>query len=137
MPRMKKTRKATSYKQRAKDVIKAGRLKMEDIDLRPIWKRVKSGLEKAVEAVGKGAERVAEKTLTAAERAGVEYRLYEQNRRLQHLLAELGGRVYDLAKRNPQALSPTDPEVLEMIGKIREAEKKISALEIKSRSLKK
>lgn len=137
MPQTKKKGKSTGYKQKAKEVIAAGRHKIEEIDLGPIWKRVKKGLEKAVESVGKGAEMAAEKARTTAERAAIEYRLYEQNRRLQHLLAELGGRVYDLAKRNPQALSPTDPEVLEIIGKIRDAEKKIAGIELKARTIKK
>lgn len=135
---MRKTpKKNVKMPERAKALIKSTKKKLEDLDIAPIWKRVKKGLESAVEAVGKGAEAAAEKAKTMTARAGVEYRLYEQNKKLQQFLAELGGRVYDLARRNPQALSPTDPEVVDMIGRIRDMEKKIAALTERLRSLKK
>lgn len=133
----KASKAGTAASEKTKALLKSARERLEDIDLEPIWKRVKKGLEGAVEAVGRGAERAAEKAKTLAERAGTEYRIYDYNRKLQQLLAELGGRVYDLARRNPQALSPTDPEVVEMIGRIRDMEKKIAALSEKSRLLKK
>ena len=122
---------------KAKGLLRTGREKLEEIDIQPIWKRVKAGLDRAVEVVGKGTEMAAEKAMNLASRAGVEYQMYEYHRKLEKLLAELGGRAYDLAKRDPQALSPTEPELKGMIGRISEMEKKIAALEEKADSLKK
>jgi hypothetical protein len=122
---------------RAKGLLESGKKKNEEIAIQPIRKRVKKRLVEAVEAMEKGTEKVAEKAATIATLAGVKYKIYEHNHKLQKLLAELGGEVYELAKRNPQALSPTDPEVVEMIGKIADMEKKITALEERAKSLKK
>ena len=122
---------------KAQGLLRTGREKLEEIDIQPIWKRVKGGLDRAVEVVGKGTEMAAEKAMKLASRAGVEYQIYEYHRKLEKLLAELGGRAYDLAKRDPQALSPTEPELKGMIGRISEMEKKIAALEEEAESLRK
>lgn len=165
--------KTTEMAAKAKGLFKSGRERLQDVDLKPIWQRVKRGLDEtgqaigkgsaavkermggasdamqkgsatmkkgivsAVDAVGRGAEKATEKALALAKRAGVQYKIHEQNRKLQALLSELGGRVYDVTKRNPQALSASDPEIMKLVGKIREAEKDLLALEERSGSLKK
>jgi hypothetical protein len=121
---------------KAKGLIKTGRKKFDEIDLQPIWKRVKAGLDRAVEAVGKGTEVAADKAMNLASRAGVEYQIFELHRKLEKLLAELGGRAYDLAKRNPPVLSGADAEITRMVGKISEMEKKIAGLEDEAQALK-
>jgi hypothetical protein len=121
---------------KAKGLLKTGREKFDEMDLQPIWKRVKAGLDRAVDVVGKGTERAADKAMNLASRAGVEYQLFEYHRKLEKLLAELGGRAYDLAKRNPPALSGTDAETTRMVGKISEMEKKIAVLEDEAQALK-
>jgi hypothetical protein len=121
---------------KAKGLLKTGREKFDEMDLQPIWKRVKAGLDSAVDVVGKGTERAADKAMNLASRAGVEYQLFEYHRKLEKLLAELGGRAYDLAKRNPPALSGTDAEITRMVGKISEMEKKIAVLEDEAQALK-
>ncbi len=123
--------------EKAKGLIKTGRERFDEIDLQPIWKRVKAGLDRAVEAVGKGTEMAADKAMNLASRAGVEYQIFELHRKIEKLLAELGGRAYDLAKRNPPALNATDAEIAGMIGRISEMEKKIAALEAEAETLKK
>jgi hypothetical protein len=122
---------------KAKGLIKTGRERFDEIDFQPIWKRVKTGLDRAVEAVGKGTEVAADKAMNLASRAGVEYQLFELHRKLEKLLAELGGRAYDLAKRTPAALSDADAEITRMVGKISEMEKKIATLEDEAEMLKK
>lgn len=123
--------------EKAKGLIKTGREKFDEIDLQPIWTRVKAGLDRAVEAVGKGTEVAADKAMNLASRAGVEYQIFELHRKLEKLLAELGGRAYDLAKRNPPALSGADAEITRMVGRISEMEKKIAELEDEAETLKK
>jgi hypothetical protein len=122
---------------KAKGLIKTGRERFDEIDFQPIWKRVKTGLDRAVEAVGKGTEVAADKAMNLASRAGVEYQIFELHRKLEKLLAELGGRAYDLAKRTPPALTAADAEITRMVGKISEMEKKIAALEDEAEALKK
>ncbi len=140
MATTKKAAKKTAEKVRSEvvrkteDLLKSGREKFEQIDFDPIWKRVKTGLEGAVKALGTGTEKATEKTVAMAKRAGVEYQIYEQNHQLRKLLAELGGKVYDLVRRSPQALSPDDPEIIDMVAKITDMEKKIAALEEKSKA---
>jgi len=121
---------------KARGLLKTGREKFDEIDLQPIWKRVKTGLDRAVDVVGKGTEMAADKAMNLASRAGVEYQIFEYHRKLEKLLAELGGRAYDLAKRNPPALSGADSEIARMVGKISEMEKKIAGLEDEARELK-
>jgi type III secretion system FlhB-like substrate exporter len=121
----------------AKGLLKTGREKFDEMDLQPIWKKVKTGLDRAVDVVGKGTERAADKAMNLASRAGVEYQLFEYHRKLEKLLAELGGRAYDLAKRTPPALSAADAEITRMVGKITEMEKKIAVLEDEAETLKK
>src|SRR4030067_3530917 len=96
---------------KAQGLLKTGREKFDEIDFQPIWKKVKTGLDRAVDVVGKGTERAADKAMNLASRAGVEDQLFEYHRKLEKLLAELGGRAYDLAKRNPPALSAADAEL--------------------------
>lgn len=122
---------------KAKGLIKTGRERFDEIDFQPIWKRVKTGLDRAVEAVGKGTEVAADKAMNLASRAGVEYQIFELHRKLEKLLAELGGRAYDLAKRTPPTLSAADAEIARMVGKISEMEKKIAALEDEAETLRK
>ncbi len=122
---------------KAKGLIKTGREKFDEIDFQPIWTRVKAGLDRAVEAVGKGTEMAADKAMNLASRAGVEYQIFEHHRKLEKLLAELGGRAYDLAKRTPPALSAADADITRMVGKISEMEKKIAELEDEAEKLKK
>lgn len=121
---------------KAKGLLRTGREKLEEIDIQPIWKRVKAGLDRAVEVVGKGTEMAAEKAMNLASRAGVEYQLFEYHRKLEKLLAELGGRAYDLARRNPPALGAMDPDITRMVGRISEMEKKIAVLEDEAQALK-
>ena len=136
----KKTAKKTASKMRSgiakktEGLIKSGKEKLEHIDMEPIWKRVRKGLEDAVKVLGVGTEKATEKTVALAKRAGDEYKIYEQNYKLKKLLAELGGRVYDLVRRSPQSLSPDDPEIIEMVAKVTEMEKKITALEERSKA---
>ncbi len=122
---------------KAKGLLKTGREKFDEIDFQPIWTRVKTGLDRAVEAVGKGTEMAADKAMNLASRAGVEYQIFELHRKIEKLLAELGGRAYDLAKRTPPALSAADADITRMVGKISEMEKKIAALEDEAQTLKK
>ena len=158
---------------KTKELFRTGKERFQEVDLGPIWQRVKKGAEStaqvlgkgsdrmrqkfgstsevmekgatkmktglgsAVDAVGRGAERVTGKALSLARRAGLQYRISEQNRKLHALLAELGGRVYDITKRNPQALNSTDPDIMKMVGSIRDAEKALVALEEKSGAMKK
>ncbi len=122
---------------KAKGLLKTGREKFDEIDLQPIWKRVKTGLDRAVEVVGKGTEVAAGKAMNLASRAGVEYQIFEYHRKLEKLLAELGGRAYDLAKRTPPDLSVADADITRMVGRISEMEKKITALEDEAEKLKK
>ncbi len=126
----------SDFMKKAKGLLKTGREKFDEIDLQPIWKRVKTELDRAVDVVGKGTERAADKAMNLASRAGVEYQIFEYHRKLEKLLAELGGRAYDLAKRNPSALSGTDAEITRMVGKISEMEKKIAGLEDEAQALK-
>jgi len=121
---------------KAKGLLKTGREKFDQIDLQPTWKRVKAGLERAVDVVGKGTERAADKAMNLASRAGVEYQLFEYHRKLEKLLAELGGRAYDLAKRNPPVLNAADAEITRLVGRISEMEKKIAGLEDEAQVLK-
>ncbi len=121
---------------KARGLLKTGREKFDEIDLQPIWKRVKTGLDRAVDVVGKGTETAADKAMNLASRAGVEYQIFEYHRKLEKLLAELGGRAYDLAKRTPPALSGTDADITRMVGKISEMEKKIAELEDEAQALK-
>lgn len=99
-------------------------------------KKMKTGLGTAVDAVGRGAEKATAKALTLAKRMSVQYKISEQHRKLQSLLAELGGRVYDITKRSPQALNANDPDIMKLAGKIRDAEKALMALEEKVGGLK-
>jgi len=133
----KKTAKTKSdILKKAQGLLKTGREKFDEIDLQPIWKRVKTGLDRAVDVVGKGTEMAADRAMNLASRAGVEYQIFEYHRKLEKLLAELGGRAYDLAKRNPPALSAADAEITRMAGRISEMEKKIAGLEDEARELK-
>jgi hypothetical protein len=122
---------------KAKGLIKTGRERFDEIDFQPIWKRVKTGLDRAVEAVGKGTEVAADKAMNLASRAGVEYQIFELHRKLEKLLAELGGRAYDLAKRTPPALTAADADITRMVGKVSEMEKRIAELEDEAEMLKK
>jgi len=121
---------------KARGLLKTGREKFDEIDFQPIWKKVKTGLDRAVDVVGKGTERAADKAMNLASRAGVEYQLFEYHRKLEKLLAELGGRAYDLARRNPPALGAMDPDITRMVGRISEMEKKIAVLEDEAQALK-
>lgn len=137
---MKKTAKKLMQKKaavslRTKSILKKGRKKMQE--LRPAWERAKKKLEATAEAAGKGAERAVEKTVTMATLAGLKLKARRSRQDLQEQFADLGGWVYELAKRNPQALSPTDPEIIGMIVRIREKEQEIADLEEKAKSLRK
>jgi len=135
---MKKTAKKLMQKKaavslRGKSVLKKGREKMQE--LRPVWERARKKLGATAEAAGKSAERAVEKTVTMATVAGLKLKARRSRQDLRDQLADLGGWVYELAKRNPQALSPTDPEIIGMIGRIREKEREIAELEEKAKSL--
>lgn len=99
-------------------------------------RKMKAGLGSAVDVVGRGAEKATAKALTLAKRMSVQYKISEQQRKLQALLAELGGRVYDMTKRSPQALNANDPDIMKLAGKIRDAEKALLTLEEKAGALK-
>ncbi|HAR45668.1 MAG: hypothetical protein A2X56_06030 [Nitrospirae bacterium GWC2_57_13] len=99
-------------------------------------RKMKTGLGGAMDAVGRGAEKATSKALTLAKRMSVQYKISEQHRKLQVLLAELGGRVYDITKRSPQALNASDPDIMKLAGRIRDAEKALMALEEKAGALK-
>ncbi len=111
--------------EKAKALFRSGKERVQAVDLGT-----------AVDAVGRGAEKATAKALILAKRMSVQYKISEQRRKLQSLLAELGGRVYDITKRNPQALSANDPDIMKLAGKIRDAEKTLMALEETAGALK-
>jgi chromosome segregation ATPase len=119
-----KTRKRIAKK--TQDLLKAGKETIEEIELRPVWERVKSAVEKG-----------AKKTATTAKLAGVEYKIHTRKQELQKLLAELGGLVYGRLRENPRPLSPADSALAAMIDNIKDMNAAISELEKKVQSLKK
>jgi gas vesicle protein len=119
-----KARKRIAKK--TQDLVKAGKETIEEIELRPVWERVKSTVEKG-----------AKKAAITAKRAGVEYKIRTRKQELQKLLAELGGLVYERLRENPQPLSPADSELAAMIDNIKDMDTAISELEKKAQSLKK
>jgi hypothetical protein len=126
-------KKRASIASRTTTLLKTGKRKLGD--LRPVWERAKQRLEETAEAAGRGGEKAVEKTVAMTTLASVKFKIRRQKQDLQYMLADLGGWVYELAKRNPQALSPTDAEIIDMIGRIAEKEKEIADLEEKAKSL--
>ncbi|MEK6699534.1 MAG: hypothetical protein AABZ10_10905 [Nitrospirota bacterium] len=122
---------------RTKTLLQSAKKKFDAIDFPPLWQKVKKGFEQTAEAVGKGTEKAAERAVSAAKRASVEYKIVEHRREQQKLFADLGGRVYDLMKQSPQALSPKDPHIMATIDSLAMTAKKIAALEEEAGALKK
>jgi collagenase-like PrtC family protease len=98
-----------------KGLLKTGRQKIEDLHLQPIWNRTKEELQAAAKAIGRGTEIAAKKTIKMGKQAGIQYQVYVNHLKLQRSLAELGGRIYDLAKTNSSALMVNDPEAMALI----------------------
>lgn len=121
--------------EKTKGLLETSRRKMDDIDLRPLWVKMRKGVDRAVEAVGKGTEKAAEKAASFASRASLQYQTYEYYRNREKLLIRLGERIYDLSKRNPQALGPNDHEIIEITSQIADLDKKISSLDQKIKFL--
>ncbi len=132
---MKKStmKKRASIASRTTTVLKTGRRKLEE--LWPVWERAKKRMGETAEAAGRGAGKAVDKTVALTTLAGVKFTIRRKKQDLQNMMADLGGWVYELAKRNPQALSPTDPEIITMIGRIREREQEIADLEEKAKSV--
>ena len=126
-------KKRASIASRTTTVLKTGRRKLEE--LRPVWERAKKRMGETAEAAGRGAEKAVDKTVALTTLAGVKFTIRRKKQDLQNMMTDLGGWVYELAKRNPQALSPTDPEIIVMIGRIREKEQEIADLEEKTKSI--
>ena len=126
-------KKTASIASRSVNVLKTGGRKLKE--LRPVWERAKKKMGETAEAAGKGAEKAVEKTVAMATVASLKLKARRSRQDLREQLADLGGWVYELAKRNPQALGPTDPEIIGMIGRIREKEQEIAGLEEKAKSL--
>jgi len=122
---------------RTKTLLQSAKKKFDAIDFPPLWQKVKKGFEQTAEAVGKGTEKAAERAVSAAKRASVEYKILEHRREQQKLFADLGGRVYDLVKQSPQALSTKDPHIMATIDSLTMTAKKIAALEEEAAALKK
>lgn len=126
-------KKSASIASRTTMILKTGKRKLED--LRPVWERAKQRLGETAEAAGRGAEKAVEKTVAMTTLASMKFTIRRKKQDLQNMMTDLGGWVYELAKRNPQALSPTDPEIIRVIGMIREKEQEIADLEEKAKSL--
>ena len=120
-----------------KDVASIGEEKIRRYRFSTPLAEGEEGFEQTAEAVGKGTEKAAERAVSAAKRASVEYKIVEHRREQQKLFADLGGRVYDLMKQSPQALSPKDPHIMATIDSLAMTAKKIAALEEEAGALKK
>ena len=128
--------KTEDMKIRAKDLFAAGKQRYGEIRSKPIWGRMRKGIESTAEVVGKGTRRAAEKSAVLARRAGVKYDKYETDHKLQKVLAEFGRIVYDRIQHDPRTLFPNDTAVTDMVEQIREMEKKSAELETKEESIK-
>lgn len=127
----------TGTKGKIKGAPRTGRHKIEEVPLQSIWTRTKKGLEAAAKAIGRGTEIAAQKTVTLGKEAGLQYQINTNHYKLQKLLAELGGRIYDLAKINPPELNLNDSQALTTIKRVREMDERIQTFKQKAKALKK
>ena len=132
----KPTSQETERVKGVKSLLETGRRKIEELRKKPIWSRTKKELEAAAKAIGKGTERAAKETVKLGKRAGLQYQVYLNSHKLQRSLAELGGRIYDLAKTKSPSLTLNDPEALSIIKKAQEMDEKILGLKEKAIALK-
>ena len=139
---MKSTGKKTIGERReelahtAKDLYSTGRETYARIKSKPVWHRLRMGLERAAGIVGRGTKKAAKKTGTLAKQAGVTYEKYEHEHKLQKLLAEFGGRIYDRVWDNPQAISSVDPDAADMVERITAMKEKTAELLHKEEDIK-
>ncbi len=126
-----------AVKEKAKDLLKTGKKKIEDIDLNPIWKKTKEELQSAAKVIGKGTEKAAEKTVSFGKKAGFQSQVYVNQLKRQKGFVELGERIYDLMRHNSPALVLDDTKALKMIKKIMETDKETQGLKKKVKSSKK
>lgn len=133
----KVAKEKAAFTKTAKDLIDEGRKKLADIQGRPVWGKVRQGLEDAAGAVGRTAEKATEQAVTMAKRAGTEYKIFEQERELQKQLAELGRKVHNAAKANPGIGETLGPDIRALIDMIKKTEEKIAELHAQAAALKK
>lgn len=115
----------------------SGRERISQVELRPLWERVKVGFERTANAVGKGTGKAAESVALTAKRAGIRYERFELNRKLQRLVARLGAAVYDGRLTNARSISYSAQPVKGLIEEISGVEKQLDDLDRRERSLKK
>ena len=127
--------KKSDFVTKSTELLKTSKEKFDRIEFQPILDKVKKGLKAAVDVLEKGTKKAAEKTSVMSKQAGLQYTMYLHHHQLQKTLAELGGRVYDLTKENRKIFTPPDSQAMDIIAKITELEKKISATEERSHSL--
>lgn len=132
---VKSPSKKTGLGGKANELLKTGREKLEGMDLQPIWEKAKREFQGAVKALGKGTEKAAEKTAVMGKQAGIQYQLYLNQLKLQKLLADLGGRVYDLKQAGSTDSVMSDAKASEIIRRVEEMNQKILALKEESRTL--
>lgn len=132
----KTTPQETERVKGVESLLRTGRQKIEELRKKPIWSRTKKELEATAKAIGEGTERAAKKTVNLGKRAGLQYQIYMHSHKLQRSLAELGGRIYDLAKTNSPSLNLNDPQAWAAIKKAQEMDEKILGLKEKTMALK-
>ena len=133
----KEPEKTTSPQKKGADFLKTARERLESIPVQPIWERVRKEVNVAMQALGRGTERAKKQTVLMGKQAKLQYDVYLQHHSLQKKLAELGGRTYDLFKKDAKGLGLSDKKAVEMIGQIGDLEKKIETLKAKAKALKK
>ena len=124
-------------KKRAKEFLRTGRKRINEMDLRPIWDRTKKELQGAVKVIGKGTEKATERTLALGKQAGFQYQVYLNQLKLQKALAGLGGRIYDLSQSKAVSLTLKDTKALGMIKKAQKLDKEVQGLKKKVKAAKK
>jgi hypothetical protein len=133
----KATSKRSGIKKQVEDYLKAGRQRIEEIPFEPIWNRTKKEVKVAAGAIGRGTEVAAKRTIKLGKRAGLMYQIYMNNLKLQSSLAELGGRIYDLARTHSSDLILNDLRAIGSIKKVEEMDQKIIDLKQKVKALRK
>ena len=134
--RRKSTVKKAKVSKKTKELLHTGREKIGQIPFHSIWDQLKKEVKVTVEAIGKGTEKAAGKTVIMSKQARIQYEVYSNQLKLRNSFAELGGRIYDLLKTSSPALILQDPQASPIIEKIAEFDEKILKLKENAKVLK-
>lgn len=100
---------------------------IEGIDWERLKKEVESGIKKGVKAIRESSVVVKEKAGELSEKGKRQYRIFILKKKVQDLMAELGGKVYEMRATGKNPL--TDTGIKQLLNRIAGLESQITELE--------